>query len=72
MKTLGTLMCLTLLIAPSLTAKPRICTVISTTNDTVTLQCAGGDNLQAKDLVQLQLVEKNELANAQQTESHAM
>ncbi|MDD2466971.1 MAG: hypothetical protein PHI97_23495 [Desulfobulbus sp.] len=58
MKTLGLLVCLTLLIAPALTAIPRTCTVISTTEDTITLQCAGNGHTQVNDQVRLQTVNK--------------
>jgi len=47
-------LCLTLLIAPALAANHRTCMVISTTENTVTLQCAGLGHLQPNELIQLQ------------------
>jgi len=54
MKPLGVLLCLTLLMAPTLTANSRTCRVVSSTGNIVTLQCAGIDPLQANERVRLQ------------------
>ncbi len=56
MKPQAVLLCLTLLIAPALNAKPRTCTVISNHEQTVTLQCAGRDSLQPHAMVRLQTI----------------
>ena len=61
MKPQGVLLCLTLLIAPTLTANTRTCTVISNTGNTVVLQCAGIDHLQANEQVRLQTIKTKRL-----------
>lgn len=55
---LDMLVCLTLLIAPALPATPRTCVVVSTTEETIILQCAGTSHLQVNDLVRLQAADK--------------
>ena len=56
----GLIVCLTLLIAPAFSAKPRSCLVVSTTGEKVVLQCAGQANLRTNDRVRLHAVPQEE------------
>lgn len=53
MKPFGLIICLTLLITPTFSAKPRSCLVVTTTGEKVVLQCARQANLRANDRVRL-------------------
>ena len=61
MKPQGVLLCLTLLIAPTLTANTHTCTVLSNTGNTFILQCARIDRLQTNEQVRLQTIPKKGL-----------
>ena len=52
--------CLTLLITPALSAKPQTCLVVSTSAQTVVLQCARQGNLRTNDRVRLHAVPQQE------------
>ena len=58
MKTSSMLLCLTLLIAPAFSEKTKNCMVVSITGDTVVLQCAGTDTIEANDRVRLHIAGK--------------
>lgn len=56
MRPFGLIACLTLLITPTFSTKPRSCLVVSTTGEKVVLQCAGQANLRSNDRVRLHAV----------------
>lgn len=60
MKLFGLIACLTLLITPALSTKPQTCLVVSTSAQTVVLQCARQGNLRTNDRVRLHAVPQQE------------
>lgn len=56
MRPFGLIICLTLLITPTFSAKPRSCLVVTSTGEKVVLQCAGQINLRTNDRVRLHAV----------------
>lgn len=56
MRPFGLIACLTLLITPTFSAKPRSCLVVTSTGEKVVLQCVGQANLRSNDRVRLRAV----------------